>query len=99
MKFSAAFVVFLLLNVLNMINSSYSLCCPTYTVTEIVARKNIKAIASMLKYSNIEDREFCGDGREHDGDFCATQSCNIFGCNCDGHCFGDWDSDFAHLNK
>lgn len=82
---------------LNIFVPTSALCCPTYTATEILERKNIKAIASMLKYSNIADREFCGDGREHDGKFCATQECNIFGCNCDGHCFGDWDSDFAHL--
>lgn len=41
----------------------------------------------------------CNDGRHHPGLYCATGSCNVFGCNCDGGCYkGDAATNYQELN-
>lgn len=80
-------------------NVAFSLCCPTYTYAEVLKFGGANAQTRLKSYRNNHRRPisgtnyvFCMNGRPlKQGFYCATGSCNIFGCDCLGHCFNDDD--------
>lgn len=94
-KFQNSFSIFFIISICLclFVCDSYALCCRRYSPMAVVQRGDARAIANMRSLS-ISTTSVCGDGIVHEGSYCATGSCNWFGCDCAGHCFGDWDSDY-----
>lgn len=84
-----------------LILDTYSLCCPTYSKNEIIEKGDQRAIDNTEKYFHIGILGidswipiYCANGKKSDNKTCSTGPCNIFGCNCDGRCIGNLDTDF-----
>lgn len=79
------------------------LCCRTFDVITFATKAGVNFNHSALKWideykmknafpptGNVTySINVCSDGEPHEGVYCSTQSCNLFGCNCDGSCFSN----------
>lgn len=63
-------------------------------ISQKVNKRNAWLLKSVIYNTNLNKRRMkcrvsiCNDGKSHAGTYWRIGSCNAFGCNCDGGCFG-----------
>lgn len=79
--------VLLLCIIMQLIGGAYLLHCPRYEKHQAL-KSGLLNIRAICRLGNLAlDDRICLNGLKPSGMYCATGTCNMFGFNCDGHCF------------